>query len=158
MEIGHSVKVTLTSVQTISGLILGQGAVLNIADGGSLTVGTAINNVGVIQLNSTGADPTLAIKGVVSMDGGGTLVMEGPTADNQILGVPGTGAVLDNVDVTIFGTGTIGAGPGALTLINEFGGTLEALGGTLQIFPGGRKFRPHRCRGRQHLAADRRHH
>ncbi len=50
----------------------------------------------------------------------------GPTAENLIVGVAGTGATLVNVNNTIIGSGTIGQGDGTLTLINGANGTIEA--------------------------------
>ena len=50
----------------------------------------------------------------------------GPTHENLIIGVAGTGATLVNVNNTITGSGTIGQGDGALTLINGKNGTIEA--------------------------------
>ena len=46
---------------------------------------------------------------------GGEIALKGPTAENLIVGVAGTGATLVNVDNTIIGSGTIGQGDGALT-------------------------------------------
>ena len=54
----------------------------------------------------------------MSLVGGGTIKMLGPVGEDNILGVPGTGAVLINIDYTIQGTGTIGGGDGNLTFEN----------------------------------------
>jgi len=133
VDIGTPVKVTLDTPATIAGLTIGSAAILNIVGGGYLTVSNSINNSGTIQINSTGVDPTLAIDGAVFMQGGGRVLMAGPTAEISIIGVPGTGATLANADNTIIGTGTIGQGDGALTLTNGADGIIAAAGGTLVI-------------------------
>ena len=60
--------------------------------------------------------------------------MLGPFGEDNILGAPGTGAVLINVDYTIEGTGTIGGGDGNLTFENF--GTVNANNGLLTINTG----------------------
>ena len=85
-----------------------------------------IDNAGLIELNSSGSDPTLAIDGTVTLQGGGELKMVGATAENMIVGVANTGATLVNLDNTITGSGTIGGGDGNLTLKNF--GTIDATG------------------------------
>ncbi len=125
VEIEQPIKVTLGTSETVASVVVGTGAILNIVDGGSLVV-SGIQNAGLIQLNSSGADPTLAIDGTVLLVGGGELKMLGPTADNLIYGVASTSATLVNVDNTIIGSGTIGQGDGELTLINGFAGIIAA--------------------------------
>jgi hypothetical protein len=125
VEINSPFKVTISDAEQAGTLILGNsGAILNIIDGGSLTIFQAIQNLGIIQLNSTGADPTLLIDGSISLTGGGEIKLLGPTADNLIIGVAGTGATLTNVDNTIIGSGQIGQGDGNLTFVNS--GTVNA--------------------------------
>ena len=126
VEISQPVKVTIGASETIAGVALGSGTILNIGDGGSLTVSNEIANQGVLQINSSGADPTLAINGRVYLLNGGILTMVGPTAENLITGVDGTGAKLINVHNTIEGSGTIGQGDGTLTLFNGRAGKIEA--------------------------------
>jgi hypothetical protein len=128
-------KVTLSSAETVAALTIDAGGTLNIVDGGTLVV-SGIQNAGLIQLNSSGADPTLAINGTVDLVGGGELKLIGPTADNMIVGVHGTNATLENVDNVIIGSGTIGQGDGELTFINDAGGSVAALNGTLIIDTG----------------------
>ena len=77
-----------------------------------------IANFGTLQINSSGSDPTLAINGTVYLLNSGTIALIGPTDENRIVGVGGTGATLVNVNNTIIGSGTIGQGDGALTLVN----------------------------------------
>ena len=85
-----------------------------------------IADFGTLQINSSGSDPTLAINGTVYLLNGGKLALVGPTDQNLIIGVAGTDATLVNVNNTIIGSGTIGQGDGALTLINGKNGTIEA--------------------------------
>ena len=126
VDITLPIKVTIKAAESASGLFIGAGAILNIVSGGALELSNGISNFGTFQLNSTGADPTLAINGTVYLLDGGEIALKGPTAENLIVGVPGTGATLVNVDNTIIGSGTIGQGDGLLTLINGANGTIEA--------------------------------
>ena len=114
MQIILPVTVTIDAPETVAGLAIGQGAILNIVSGGSLLVSNEINNAGVIELD----DPTLSITGTVTVSGGGVIEMLGPTTFNVIVGVPGSGATLVNVNNTITGSGMIGQGDGNLTLQN----------------------------------------
>ena len=120
------IKVGVDGAEEVASLVLGAGAILNIISGGTLTVANGISNSGVIQINSSGADPTLKINGAVYLLDGGKIEMLGAAAENLITGVPGSGATLVNVDNTIIGSGTIGQGDGALTLVNGSAGLIEA--------------------------------
>ena len=104
-----SSKVTISNAETAGSIIVVQGASLDIISGGSLAVANEIGSFGVIQLNSTGADPTLIISGDVFLHGGGTLELLVPPHTNnrvnRIIGVPGTNATLINENVTIRGSG-----------------------------------------------------
>ena len=71
-------------------------------------------------------DPTLSITGTVTVSGGGVIEMLGSTTFNVIVGVPGSGATLVNVNNTITGSGMIGQGDGNLTLQNQAAGTINA--------------------------------
>ena len=137
-------KVTFDTTSSILGLTINAGAILNMI-GGTLTVTEAINNYGLIEINSSGVDPTLAISGNIPLDAGGAIWLRPPTsqnpsipAANMIIGVGAS--TLTNVDNTIFGSGTIGEGTGSptgsLTLVNDVTGTIDALGGTLVLDTG----------------------
>ena len=117
-------KVTIGDAEEAASLVLGAGAILNIISGGTLTIANGISNSGVVQLNSSGADPTLAVNGTVYRLDGGAIKMLG--ANDQIIGVAGSGATLVNVDNTIVGSGAIGHGDGNLTLVNGSAGLIEA--------------------------------
>src|SRR5580700_10659044 len=110
------------------------GATVNIISGASLTILDFVHGGGTIQLNSSGSDPTLAIDGAVTLVGGGTINMIGTVGQDFILGVPGSHALLINVDYTIEGTGTIGGGDGNLAFENF--GTVNANNGLLTINTG----------------------
>ena len=134
VEILNPVKVTTDGADSAAGLVINPGATLNIVSGTSFTIYDFIHGGGTIQLNGTGSDPTLFVHGTVSLVGGGTIKMLGPAGEDNILGVPGTGALLLNIDYTIEGTGTIGGGDGNLTFENF--GTVNANDGLLTIDTG----------------------
>jgi hypothetical protein len=113
----ESGKSSYSADYSIASLTVDFGATLNIF-GGSLTT-AGLTNAGLIEINSSGSDPALVIDGGVALTGRGTIEMIGPTADNFILGVAGSGATLTNVDNLIEGSGNIGAGDGHLTFIND---------------------------------------
>ena len=129
-----TVKVSTDGADSAAGLEVDGGSIVNIVSGTSLTIYDFIHGAGTVQLNSTGSDPTLFIHGAVSLVGGGTIKMIGTAGQDFILGVPGTGARLINVDYTIEGTGTIGGGDGNLTFENF--GTVNANDGLLTINTG----------------------
>ena len=129
-KIENAVKVTVNDDETVDNLVLAAGAILNIVDHGKLTVLVSIDNAGLIELNSSGADPTLAINGIVTLSGGGTIEMlvsgeESGNAGVDLIAGVGTNSKLINLDNLIIGTGTIGQGNG-LTLVND--GTIDATG------------------------------
>jgi FecR protein len=113
----QSGKASYNNGYTVGSLTVSQGATLNIT-GGSLAA-TSITNSGLIQLNSSGADPSLAIDGPTTLSGGGVIQMLGQTAMNFIVGAAGTGATLTNADNVIAGSGNIGNGDGDLTFVND---------------------------------------
>jgi hypothetical protein len=134
VEILIPVKVTADGNDSAAGLVIVGGATVNVISGATLTIYDFIHGAGTIQLNSSGSDPTLAIDGAVTLVGGGTIKMIGTPGEDKIIGVPGTGALLINVDYTIEGTGTIGGGDGNLTFENF--GTVNANDGLLTVNTG----------------------
>ena len=126
VNIAQPVKVTVEGSESADGLRIGAGAILNLASGATLEVSQGIADFGTLRINSSGSDPKLAINGTVYLLNNGTLAMVGPTDENLIIGVAGTDAKLVNVNNTITGSGTIGQGDGALTLVNGKNGTIEA--------------------------------
>jgi hypothetical protein len=129
---GH--KVSTDGTDSAAGLEVDGASIVNIVSGTSLTIYDFIHGTGTVQLNSTGSDPTLFIHGAVPLVGGGTIKMVGTAGQDFILGVPGTGALLLNIDYTIEGTGTIGGGDGNLTFENF--ATVNANDGLLTINTG----------------------
>lgn len=145
---GGLYTVTVNGTQVALNLWVTPTATLDIASGGQLTVGSgppkdpAGNPVvsnwievdsggGTIELVSD-APATMVIDGNVLLFGGGVVELLG-TGTNSIVGVAGAHAtatnansILTNQDVTISGAGTIGRGDGALTLINETAGVIDA--------------------------------
>src|SRR5208283_1922101 len=65
-------KVTFDTNASILGLTIEAGAILDIV-GGSLTVTQTIVNSGLIEINSSGVDPTFAITGNISLLGDGDI-------------------------------------------------------------------------------------
>ncbi len=107
----------------------------------TLTVEGKLANHGVLDVLGYGAYAyvsELAVSGDVTLSGGGTVSLQdvsgAASAVTQVIaGVTGSDT-LDNVDNTIIGLGSLGAG--AMTLINEAKGTIEATGGTLRVDAG----------------------
>ncbi|SDP50916.1 Ig-like domain-containing protein [Afipia sp. GAS231] len=108
-------KSTFSSTSTLANLTVNFGATLNITAGVLTTSG--LTNAGLIALNSSGVDPVLMLSGAITLTGGGTIEMLGPTTGNFIYGLGG--AVLTNVDNLIAGSGNIGIDDGHLTFINK---------------------------------------
>jgi fibronectin-binding autotransporter adhesin len=109
-------------------------AVVSTSAGNPLTLFGAIVNHGTLSANG---DPyysvpgTLLIGGTVALSGGGTLA----TAEASI-NANGTAALLDNINNSILGYGSIGAGNNLLKLRNEAAGAIEAAGGALVVNTG----------------------
>ncbi len=96
------------------GVTIACGSNVLVNDQTSLTLQDTIDNHGTITL-AAAPDPSLVIDGCVTLTGHGEIVLSGD-GDNIIGGA--CGGVLDNVDNTISGAGSIG--DGQVTLINEF--------------------------------------
>jgi hypothetical protein len=138
IKIPNPVTVKVTDPHSANGLQFVAGATLEIVSGGSFTIFHYIQGAGTVELNSTTSDPTLAIDGVVTLSGGGIIQMIGTPGDDNIVGIPGSSALLLNVDYIIEGTGTIGGGDGNLTFENF--GTVNANDGLLTINTGNQYF------------------
>jgi len=119
--------VTINQSQTVGGLIIGPGVILEIIGGATLTAANQIQNAGIIEF----VDPTLSISGTLFLSGGGMVAMPGVSGstDNtaNLIIAAKAGSTLVNVNNTIIGgNATIGQGDGALSLVNQAGGTIEA--------------------------------
>jgi hypothetical protein len=146
--LGGGRLVFLGATGTLSGGTLSNAAhgVVQIDSGtpGAELSNIAVANSGTMELLGRDSNPqvtpvaALRIDGTVSLSGGGlvTLTDESGTDDSTSQAITGTtgGATLDNIDNTITGYGQLGAG--ALTLINEKAGTIEATGGTIVLDTG----------------------
>jgi hypothetical protein len=102
---------------------------ISVGPGGTLAVAGAVTNTGTIALHGAtqkGASHVASLDigaAGVTLGGGGTIVLsEAVPAGAQIYGV--VGSTMVNVDNTITGAGVIGSG--ALALVNEAGGVIDA--------------------------------
>ncbi len=102
-----------------------------IQNNGTLSILGSIVNQGQIALQSTNSATELVIAGPdVVLSGGGTVAMS-DNGNNYIFGTAGTN-LLDNVNNTIAGSGQLG--DGALTLINEAKGLIDATGAGARLY------------------------
>ena len=125
-----------SSVQVESHSTL-DGTAHQVTNAGSLVVNTGetlsvlgtLNNTGVLSLQSTGYDSdvvfgaTGTLTNTVTLTGGGSIVLGDANAANRLYG-GNAGDTLVNLNNTISGSGTIGAGQ--LNLVND--GTISATG------------------------------
>ena len=139
-QAGGTVSITGTNTRITGGVLTGDGdidlrgtatlvdlrnesrtAVANFQTG--LLEG-AIDNAGVIALESVGSATTLTILGDTTLSGGGVVEMSNQS-NNRITGSPTTAVLTNAADHTIRGAGQIGTA-GNMGLINE--GLIEAVG------------------------------
>jgi hypothetical protein len=115
---------------TLSDTTIASGSIVDIQNGGTLTLAGRIANSGLISALGSANPTALAISGAVVLSGGGQVSLLSPSGNNRIVAVSG-GATLSNVNNTIAGAGIIGSG-GSLALVNS--GTINAnSGATLQL-------------------------
>jgi hypothetical protein len=115
---------------------------ITVANNSSLTVGGTVNNTstvagGGIALNGT-VNATylrLASSATTTFTGAGSVVLGG--TNNIVTGNSGSTSILDNVNNTFSGVGTLGNG--SMTITNESAGVVNAnvSGGTLTLNPNG---------------------
>lgn len=113
-----------------------------VSAGQTLTLDGAIANSGTISVGGNGSAGTAGVvllAGTVTLTGGGTVRLAetaniSGNANTQVVTGSSASDGLDNVDNTIRGYGLLGNG--ALTLVNESGGTIDADGYTLQLDTG----------------------
>ena len=98
---------------------------VSIEENSDLTLLGTIHNHGPIEVDASGCSASqLVIDGSVTLDGCGYVKLDG--SSDSIIGSCGSGNVLDNVNNTIYGAGSIGDGGGDLKLINESDGMIDA--------------------------------
>jgi hypothetical protein len=129
----HGLIQTAFGNSTFDAVTIADGSEILVNEGTSLTLQGTIHNHGTIDVDGCeGAQ--LIIGGTVTLDGKGTVTLEG--ASDDITGMC-TGA-LDNVNDTISGVGTIGGDAGPLTFDNEQHGTVDAnVSGQILVFDPG---------------------
>ena len=135
---GGSVRVTGSGTLdgTASALAVTHNSQVGVDGGAALTLAGAIVNAGTISVLGNGSVATLVASGSVALSGGGVLALADATgggngATQVVTGSNGSssGGTLDNVDNLIRGYGSLGLGDGALSLVNEAGGTIDATAG-----------------------------
>ncbi|MBA3810721.1 MAG: hypothetical protein H0X27_03570 [Caulobacteraceae bacterium] len=99
------------------------GAIL-IGEGARLVVGRALDNSGLITLDTGGGVAELLFNDDTTLSGGGHIDL-GDGRANLLTGTSGN-VVLTNVDNTLFGSGRLGSG--RLTLLNRSRGVIDARG------------------------------
>jgi hypothetical protein len=107
-----------------------------IDENSDLTLLGTIHNHGLIEVDASGgAASQLVIEGSVTLDGCGYVKFDG--SSDSIIGSCGSDNVLENVNNTIYGAGSIGDG-NSLKLLNESDGVVDAnvRHGTLTIDTG----------------------
>jgi probable HAF family extracellular repeat protein len=95
-----------------------------VSDGATLQVTGTLNNTGAVTLNSTGDITSLAIDGSLTLEGSGQVALSDNT--HNFIVTNGAAATLTNVNDTIYGSGQLGGG--ALTLVNDAKGVIDANG------------------------------
>ncbi len=155
-DAGGASKVLAGGAMTLDGGGL-VGGTFGIAATGSVTVttlggslsGVAVNNAGTIGLGGDGyygSVSTLAIGGVVTLSGSGTVRLAetantGGNTSTQVITGSSASDTLDNIGNTIIGYGQLGHGQ--LSIINEAAGTIDAVFSTLVVNTGSGTFANH---------------
>jgi hypothetical protein len=132
---------TATLNGLLSPITLAAGAQVTAGPGSTVVLEGSIVNHGILDITGDvggGVTATGRILGSATLTGGGTVFLSSTngnatSAFEVLTGATGS-AKLDNIDNTIVGYGSIGAGP--LTLVNEIGGTIKAAGGALVVNTG----------------------
>ena len=80
VEINSAVMVTINDTEIVDNLVIAAGTTLDIISPGSLTILGSLDNSGLIQVNSTSADPTLDLTGSVTVQSGSEIEAIGSAA------------------------------------------------------------------------------
>jgi hypothetical protein len=118
------------------------GGIVDVVQSSGTLASVAFSNAGTANITGNGyygLVATLSVSGTTTLSGGGSVVLSDDSTvstatSTQILTGVTAGDTLDNVDNTIVGYGSLGAGQ--LTLINETKGTIEATTGILLVNTG----------------------
>jgi hypothetical protein len=115
---------TVCGNSTLQDVAIACGSNLLVNDGTSLTLVGDIHDWGaiIVGLAQSEGDPDLVIKGDVTLDGSGSVVLNGA---NDSIVASHEGGTLTN-DSNIIGAGHVGNGDGSLRLVNENCGTIDA--------------------------------
>jgi hypothetical protein len=115
---------TVCGNSTLQDVTIACGSNVLINDGTSLTLVGDIHDWGAIVVGppQSEGDPDLVIKGDVTLDGSGSVVLNGA---NDSIVANCEGETLTN-DSNIVGVGHVGNGDGNLWLVNEKSGTIDA--------------------------------
>jgi hypothetical protein len=109
-------------------LTLSSGSTYTGEGNSQTTILGTINNKGNIQLNGgAGTNTYMFVGGNTTLQGGGTVTMNTPTANggNTVIYNTVSGVTLTNTDNTIQGEGLLGDGQ-SLAIVNQSGGTINA--------------------------------
>jgi hypothetical protein len=106
---------------TSAALFIGARSTVIVGNNNQLTLNGNVTNLGLIQIDSTGAQTWLNIAGSITLAGGGQVTL---TNTNAFIRRPSGTSVLTNVNNTISGVGDIGNN--GVTLINQAAGVVNA--------------------------------
>ncbi|MEM8494770.1 MAG: hypothetical protein AAF663_05235 [Planctomycetota bacterium] len=121
------------------GVVIDTGTTLNIDNNADGEFSNSLTNRGTINLNPDGNQSRLGLNTDMTLDGGGTIVLNAPTSGTNVAAVidlAGSQSLITNVDNTFRGAGNLGSNN--LGFINQANGVVSAdiNGGTLEVNPG----------------------
>jgi hypothetical protein len=95
-----------------------------VEDNATFTIGGAFDNAGIMFVDGAATGAVLSVSNTVTLSGGGIVALSDSAGNGIKAFTPG--AVLENVDNNINGSGRIGQG--GLVLFNDSGGVIDATG------------------------------
>src|ERR1700683_4793504 len=110
-----------SQIPTTGVLFIGAKSTVIVGNNNQLTLNGNIANLGLIQVDSTGAGTWLNIAGSLTLTGGGQITLTNASA---LIRRPSGTSVLTNVNNTISGLGDVGNN--GMTLINQAAGVVNA--------------------------------
>jgi FecR protein len=141
-----SIVVTLNDEETVGNLLIGAGVSLDIVNSGSLVVLNALDDSGLIDVESTGGAATLQVDGPVRIDGSATIEVSGSAAaatfSGDQIGNAGTMSAQDGGTISFIGATVFNQGEGATITADGSGAVVDLSnatihGGTLETSSGG---------------------